>query len=548
MPRPTLFKSLVTSFTLLAATGPAFAAGAHGGGGGGHASGGGGGGGHTSGGGGARYAGGGGGAHYSGGGGASHYSGGGAHYAGGQSYGASSVGRSASSTPSHYSAPTHYSPNNGVMRSVGPQGGVAPAGGVMRSVGPAASQHVAPSGLASHQPYNLSHSAPHLTGAGQSPPAFTGNRVTSGTSPAYRAYGSSNGNPVNASSVGFGAGPATNFGLASGNRSVTNVNVNVGNSGFRYGLGAQAYGGGGYVRPVGYGGYPSPYGYGGYRGYGGYGGYFSPYGFGLSLGFGSPFGYGFGGYGSPFGFGYGSFGAPFGYGGYGYGGYNRYGFGGYGSGYGGYGGFNGIGYGGSYAGGYAPVFVAQPPVAVLSDFAPLPTLPAPPVDQSVIPPAVEDPAPAPAPAGFAAQADQLVRAGKYEDAARAYRHATVDDPQNGTLAVRASQALTAAGKYDEAAGAAQQGFALIDPKDWLAEAKNSAAVFGNPQTAATAYDGLLKASADAKAGPGVKFLSGIAAAGRGDYARASGDFDAVTKLVPQDTIAAQWKTIVEAKK
>ncbi len=531
MPRPTLFKSLAASVTLLAATGPAFAAGAHGGGGGGHASGGGGGGGHTSGGGGARYGGG----------------GGGAHYSGGQSYGASSVGRSAPSmpshysapthagTPSHYSAPTHYSPNNGVMRSVSPQGGVAQAGGVMRSVGLAPSQHVAPTGLASHQPYNLSHSAPHLTAAGQSPPAFTGNRATPGTSPAYRAYGSSSSNPVNASGLTTGASPATNFGLASGNRSVTNVNVNVGNTnGFRYGLGAQAYGGGGYVRPVGYGGYPSPYGYGGYRGYGGY---FSPYGFGLSLGFGSPFGYGFGSYGS-----------PFGYGSYGYGGYNRYGFGG---GYGGYGGFNGVGYGGSYAGGFggsAPEFVAQPPVAVLSDFAPLPTLPAPVVDPSVIPPAAEDPAPAPAPVGFAARADQLVRAGKYEDAARAYRHATVDDPQNGTLAVRASQALTAAGKYDEAAGAAQQGFALIDPKDWLTEAKNSAAVFGNPQTAATAYDGLLKASADAKAGPGVKFLSGIAAAGRGDYARASGDFDAVTKLVPQDTIAAQWKTIVEAKK
>ena len=528
MPRPTLFKSLVTSFTLLAATGPAFAAGAHGGGGGGHASGGGGGGGHTSGGGGAHYSGGGGGgARYSGGGGA-------AHYAGGQSYGGSSVGRSSSSMPSHYSAPTHYSPNNGVMRSVGPQGGVAPAGGVMRSVGPAAGQRVAPSGLASHQPYNLLQSAPHLTGAGQSSAAFNGNRVSPGTSPAYRAYGSLS-SPVNASAVGFGAGPATNFGLPSGNRSVTNVNVNVGNSGFRYGLGAQAYGGGGYVRPVGYGGYPSPYGYGGYRGFSGYGGYFSPYGFGLSIGFGSPFGYGFGGFGSPFGFGYG------GYGGYGYGGYGRLGYGGYG---GGYGGFNGVGYGGSY-GGYSPTFVAGPPVVVLSNFVPVP---APVVDQSVIPPAVEDPAPVPAPVGFAARADQLVRAGKYEDAARAYRHATVDDPQNGALAVRASQALTAAGKYDEAAGAAQQGFALIDPKDWLTEAKNSADVFGSPRTAATAYEGLLKASADAKAGPGVKFLSGVAAAGRGDYARASGDFDAVTKLVPQDPVAAQWKTIVDAKK
>ncbi len=516
MPRSKLLKPFLVSVTLLAGNASAFAAGAHGGGGGGGH----GGGGHAS-----------GGASHSSGGGASHYSGGGGggvHYAGGQSYG--SVGRGGtyggatqhSAAPAHYSAPTHYSPNNGVMRSVAPSAAV----------------HAAPSGLASHQSYNLSQSAPRSAGVNAPAANFGGNRVAPGNSPAYRAYGS-----LNAANTGAGPGPATNFGLASGNRAVTNVNVNVNNAGggSRYGLGSQAYGGSGFVRPVGYGGYSTPYGGRNYGGYGGYGGYFSPYGFGLSIGFGG-FG-GYGGYGSPFG--YGGYGG-FGYGGLGgFGGYNRYGYGGYG---GGYGGFSGVGYGGSYGGGYgvaSPIFVPAP-VTVLSDFVPVPTVPAPVVDQSVIPPAADEPAPAPV--GFATQGDRLVRAGKYEEAARAYRHAAVDDPQNGTLAVRASQALTAAGKYDEAAGAAQQGFALIDPKDWLTEAKNSANVFGDPQAATAAYAALLKASADAKAGPGVKFLSGIAAAGRGDYARAAGDLDAVTKLVPQDTVAAQWKTIVDAKK
>ena len=546
MPRSKLLKPLLVSVTLLAANAPTFAAGGHGGGGGGH---GGGGGGHASAGAGGGHASAGGGAHYSGGG-ASHYSGGassgGVRYAGGQSYGGTAVGRSGSyATPQHSAAPQHFAaPQHSAapqQHFAAPQQHSAASAGVMRPVGPqGGGGHVAPTGLATHQPYNLSQSAPRSAGFAQGTaqgftPAAGYHANGGGNSPAYRPYSSAN--------VGAGSGPSTNFGLPSGNRTVVTNNSYGNNAGFRYGLGSQAYGGGGFVRPVGYGGYGSPYGYGGYRGYGGYGGYFSPYGFGLSVGFGSPFGFGFGGFGSPYGYGgYGGYGyGGYGYGGLGFGGFNRYG-GGYG---GGYGGFNGVGYSGSYA---SPIYVA-PPVAVLSDFVPV--APAPVIDQSVIPPASDLlPAPAPvlAPVGFAAQADQFVRDGKFEEAARAYRHATVDEPQNGALAVRASQALTAAGKYDEAAGAAQQGFALIDPKDWLTEAKNSGNVFGNPRAATAAYDTLVKASADAKAGPGVKFLSGIAAAGRGDFARSSADFDAVTKLVPQDTVAAQWKTIVDEKK
>lgn len=294
--------------------------------------------------------------------------------------------------------------------------------------------------------------------------------------------------------------------------------------------------------------YPGP-GYGVIRPIGPVGGFVRPpypyFGFGLPVyGYASPFPYG--GYGSYF-VPYGptlSYGTPPGFGG-----------------------FNpppvldleGVGRGGSYTSGPKPanpVFVPPPatprfvPTPTAKPEAPKPvTLPAP---TPVPTPSVSLPAPTPVPTpmavAFAAQAEQFARAGKFDEAARAFRHAMVDEPQNGTLAVRASQVLTAAGKYDEAAGAAQQGYASIDPKDWLAEAKNSANLFGDPQVATAVYEALLKASADAKAGPGVKFLAGIAAAGRGDFARAASDFDAVTKLVPQDELAAQWKTGVTAKK
>jgi tetratricopeptide (TPR) repeat protein len=148
---------------------------------------------------------------------------------------------------------------------------------------------------------------------------------------------------------------------------------------------------------------------------------------------------------------------------------------------------------------------------------------------------------------FVGQADNLFRAGKYEDAAKAYRHAAVDDPRNGALALRGATALSAAGRYDEAAGAAQQGLALLPTDQWLTATKDAASRFDSAKSADQAWEALKKAADDPKADPGVRFLSGVTAAGREDFARAAADLKAVTTAVPQDGVAKQLKDLVEAK-
>ncbi len=60
--------------------------------------------------------------------------------------------------------------------------------------------------------------------------------------------------------------------------------------------------------------------------------------------------------------------------------------------------------------------------------------------------------PPPAPANdYAAAAEAAFRTGDYNTAMQQWKHAMVDDPQNGTLVLLMAQALFAQGNYDEAA-------------------------------------------------------------------------------------------------
>jgi len=148
---------------------------------------------------------------------------------------------------------------------------------------------------------------------------------------------------------------------------------------------------------------------------------------------------------------------------------------------------------------------------------------------------------------FATQADRLLRDGKFDDAAKAYQHASVDDPKNPAIPLRGAQALAAAGRFEEAAGAAQQGLSMLPAEKWLSATKSSAGAFDSTRTADAVWESLKKAADDPKADPGVKFLSGVTAAGRGDYTRAAADLKAVVQSAPQDPVAKQLKALVEEK-
>ncbi|MES1213701.1 MAG: tetratricopeptide repeat protein [Singulisphaera sp.] len=282
---------------------------------------------------------------------------------------------------------------------------------------------------------------------------------------------------------GTGFGNGNSF-----NRSANFVN-NRTFSGMNRGLG---YGYGGYGR--GYGGF----GYGrGYRGYGGFG----RYGYG---GFWPFFGfYPFFGYGLGYGLGYG------GYGGYGYGGY-----GGYGS-YGGYGNY------GSYA--------AYPTTAY---------------DNTLTTAATVNPAEAQT---YADRGEAAFKTGNYAEAVYDWKHALVDDPQNGTLGMLYAQALFAYGQYDEAAGATQVAMSLLPADHWGVVVKNYKDLYPNVQNYTDQLRALEGARNTKPEDPGLRFLLGFHYSYLGYPTQAIRELNKAVELQPQDEMAKQLLSVIKGE-
>lgn len=291
----------------------------------------------------------------------------------------------------------------------------------------------------------------------------------------------------------------------------------IGNYAYRGGLPYYSYRGYG----TGYGLYSSLFGYG--SGYGGYG---------YGLGYGYP-GYGYGGYGywgfpvlrlvtgivrgaawliRPF-YGYG-------YGGYGYGyGYPRYGY----SGFGGY----GYGYPTYYATNYNtyPTYATGTTVGTQSPVSP--TLAANAQD-------------------FAAQGEAEFQAGQYPAAAKSWRHALVDDPDNMVLLLMLSQAQFATGNFDEAAGAAQHALQNLPKDKRNTVVANFRELYGNAQDYTDQLRALESAS-EKTASPALQFLLGYHYGYLGYPKEAVRELDKGLKLMPQDTVAKELRDEFAAK-
>jgi tetratricopeptide (TPR) repeat protein len=265
----------------------------------------------------------------------------------------------------------------------------------------------------------------------------------------------------------------------------------------------------------------------GYGGYGGYGGFYPGYGYGYGAGYwaypwlrlaggivrGAAFLL------RPF----------FGYG-YGYGGYG-YGYPGYYAGYGGY----GYGYG-NYGYGYS----AYPTYTYTTNYTSYPVFETTTVveDSSV--------ATAPAPTDFAAQAEAEFKAGQYEAAAKSWRHALVDDPENSVLLLLLSQAQFATGTFDEAAGAAQHALQRLPKESRNVVVANFRELYGN----AADYTTQLRALEDASektASPALQFLLGYHYGYLGYEKEAVRELDKGLKLMPQDAVAKELRDEFAAK-
>ena len=301
-------------------------------------------------------------------------------------------------------------------------------------------------------------------------------------------------------------------------------------------------------------------------------------GFGLGYGgfsswnyFGSPWGYGLGynryGYG---GLGYGGFG----YGGLGYGGY-----GGYGGGYGGrrwgcysyqpicvcqpysYGyasaspgliGYSGVGLGlgvSSTSVGYSPISQAM----VLGSVAPVATdalapdlgSPAPAVAQANPKPASADDLQSSA--EFAAAGETAFKSRDYKGAARSWKHAMVEDPENAVLMLMMGQALFANEQFDEAAGATQLAMQTLPSEQWDVVVKNFRELYGKVDDYTTQLRALEKAARAKPEEPALRFLLGYHYGFLGYPNEAIKQLDKCVTLAPQDEAAEKLLGLLRAK-
>lgn len=148
---------------------------------------------------------------------------------------------------------------------------------------------------------------------------------------------------------------------------------------------------------------------------------------------------------------------------------------------------------------------------------------------------------------FAQQGELHFKAGKYADAAYAFRHALVDDPENGVLMLLLSQSLFAQGKFPEAAGATQVALLMLPTDKWGLVVENYAELYSDNQQYTDQLRALEKARKEKPDEPGLRFLLGYHYGYLGYPTQAIKELDKAVELAPKDELAAKLREALEAK-
>lgn len=148
---------------------------------------------------------------------------------------------------------------------------------------------------------------------------------------------------------------------------------------------------------------------------------------------------------------------------------------------------------------------------------------------------------------FASKGESEFQDGKYERAAKYWKHALLDDPENGVLVLLLSQALFAAGKYDEAAGAAQQGMMLLKDENWGVVVTNYKELYPRMSEYTTHLRALEKARKEKPNDPALRFLLGYHYGFLGFPKEAKEELAKAISLAPQDEISVKLKARFEPK-
>jgi tetratricopeptide (TPR) repeat protein len=145
---------------------------------------------------------------------------------------------------------------------------------------------------------------------------------------------------------------------------------------------------------------------------------------------------------------------------------------------------------------------------------------------------------------FVRQGEDALKARDYRSAVRAWRHAVVDDPKNGTTVMMLAQALFAAGEYDEAAAAAQQAMRLLPEAKRREAASKFREFYTNTQDYSDQLSELEKAVERYPNDPSLRFELGFQYAYSGHPDLALRQLDKLLELVPQDQVGRELRDLV----
>jgi tetratricopeptide (TPR) repeat protein len=145
---------------------------------------------------------------------------------------------------------------------------------------------------------------------------------------------------------------------------------------------------------------------------------------------------------------------------------------------------------------------------------------------------------------FAQQGELEFKARRYKAAIQSWRHALVDDPQNGVLVLMLGQALFADGQFDEAAGAVQQGLAMLPEDQWNVVVGNYKELYGRSGEYAAQLKALEKAAKQEADNPADLFLLGYHYGFLGYPTQAVTKLDQLIKLAPEDELAKRLRGVM----
>ena len=149
---------------------------------------------------------------------------------------------------------------------------------------------------------------------------------------------------------------------------------------------------------------------------------------------------------------------------------------------------------------------------------------------------------------FVRQGEDALKARDYRSAVRAWRHAVVDDPKNGTTVMMLAQALFAAGEYDEAAAAAQQAMRLLPEAKWREAVSKFREFYTNSQDYSDQLSELEKAVERYPNDPSLRFELGFQYAYSGHPDLALRQLDKLLELVPQDQVGRELRDLVNKER